>query len=136
MTKKKIKAFIDAIVSIRNDITDEQALAAPSLYPEWKVDTEYRSGERLLFNDVLYKVITPHKSQADWTPDVAVSLFAKVLVEDPNQIYDWEQPESTNPYMKNAKVRHKGKIWISNVDNNTWEPGVIGTETVWIEYTE
>lgn len=26
-----------------------------------------------------------------------------------------------------------GKTWVSLVDNNCWEPGIIGTELVWRE---
>ena len=26
-----------------------------------------------------------------------------------------------------------GKTWESLIDNNTWEPGVVGTETLWSE---
>ena len=44
----------------------------------------------------------------------------------------WIQPNSTNPYMKGDKVTHNGKTWVSDVDNNVWEPSVYG----WSEVTE
>ena len=130
MTRAEAKAFIDALVKLRGLATDEQALAAPAVYPSWKEEVEYALGERVLYNDVLYKVITAHTSQATWTPDVAASLFAKVLIPDDEKIYPWEQPESTNPYMTGDKVTHNGKTWISIIDNNSWEPGVYGWEEV------
>jgi hypothetical protein len=74
--------------------------------------------------------LTSHLSQADWTPDTAPSLFAKVLIPDVNEIPMWEQPDSTNPYMTGDKVRHNDKTWISNYDNNVWEPGIYGWEEV------
>jgi hypothetical protein len=43
---------------------------------------------------------------------------------------------STSPYMKGNVVLHNDKIWESLVDNNVWEPGTVGTETLWIEVTE
>lgn len=45
----------------------------------------------------------------------------------------WTPYDGVNPgkYMKDAKVTHNGKKYISLVDNNVWEPGVQGTETVW-----
>ena len=46
---------------------------------------------------------------------------------------EWEQPGSTNGYSKGDKVTHNGKTWESLVDNNVWEPGVIGTESLWKE---
>ena len=132
MTLEEAKAIIDALVTLRNSAADEQALKASALYPKWKVGTAYQKDKRVLYNDILYKVLTDHKSQADWTPDVAPSLFAKVLIPDKNVIPEWEQPESTNPYGKGDKVTHNGKTWRSTIDGNVWEPGVYG----WEEITE
>ncbi|MCM0662323.1 carbohydrate-binding protein [Coprococcus sp. B2-R-112] len=132
MTLEEAKAIIDALVTLRNSAADEQALKASALYPKWKVGTDYRKDERVLYNDILYKVLTDHTSQADWAPDAAPSLFAKVLIPDKNVIPEWEQPESTNPYSKGDKVTHNGKTWRSTIDGNVWEPGVYG----WEEITE
>lgn len=132
MTLEEAKAIIDALVTLRNSAADEQALKASALYLKWKVGTAYHKGERVLYNDILYKVLTDHTSQADWTPDAAPSLFAKVLIQDKNVILEWEQPESTNPYSKGDKVTHNGKTWRSTIDGNVWEPGVYG----WEEITE
>lgn len=78
MTLEEVKAIIDALVTLRNSAADEQALKASALYPKWKVGTDYQKGERVLHNDILYKVLTDHTSQPDWAPDVEPSLFAKV----------------------------------------------------------
>ena len=72
-----------------------------------------------------------HTSQNTWTPDITPSLWTKVLIPDPNIIPKWEQPESTNPYMKGDKVIHNGITYESLIDNNIWEPGIIGTEALW-----
>lgn len=132
MTLEEAKAIIDALVTLRNSAEDEQALKASALYPKWKVSTDYQKGERVLYDDILYKVLTDHTSQADWTPDAVPSLFAKVLIPDKNVIPEWEQPDSTNPYSKGNKVTHNGKTWRSTIDGNVWEPGVYG----WEEITE
>lgn len=130
MTRQEAKAFIDSLVNLRTSATDQQAMDAPAVYPTWKENVEYMVDERILYNDILYKVITAHTSQSDWTPDVAASLFVKVLIPDVNVIPEWEQPESTNPYMTGDKVTHNGKTWVSTVDNNVWEPSVYGWEEV------
>ena len=111
-------------------LTDEVALEVVTLFPEWTIDTVYEVDTRVKYNGVLYRCLAAHTSQADWTPDAAASLFAKVLIPDENTIYAWEQPDSTNPYMTGDKVTHNGKTWISNVDNNVWEPGVYGWDEV------
>ena len=121
-----------ALTFAAETFTDEQALKVPTLYENWNGEgLSYCAGKRLRFNGVLYKVLSDHKSQPDWTPEAAPSLFAKVLVEDPNAIVEWEQPDSTNGYMTGNKVTHNGVIYESLVDNNVWEPGAVGTETLW-----
>ena len=124
------KAMTFAAVSF----TDEQALQVQDLYPEWSgAGASYNVNDRVRYNGTLYKVLQEHTSQDSWTPDTAHSLFAKVLNPDPEVIPDWEQPMSTNGYAKGDKVKHKEKVWESLVDNNVWEPGVVGTESVWKE---
>ena len=117
--------------------TDEQALQVPSLYPEWSDEgVTYKAGTRLRSGGILYKVLQEHTSQPDWTPADAPSLFARVLIEDPNVIPEWVQPDSTNAYMTGDKVSHNGITYESLVDNNVWEPGVTGSESLWAEVTE
>ena len=111
-------------------LSDSDAAYAPRLFKYWEQDHAYEVGERVQYVGKLYKVLQAHTSQAGWEPDVAVSLFAEVLIPDPGVIPEWVQPSSTNPYMMGDKVRHNGKIWISIADYNVWEPGVYGWEEV------
>ena len=126
MTRAEAEAIIAALVTLREAATDEQALAVPVLYPAWRSGVDYVTGLRILYDNTLYKVLQDHTSQNDWTPDAASSLFAKVLIPDETTISEWEQPDSTNAYSQGDKVMHNGKTWISDVDNNVWEPGVYG----------
>ena len=74
-------------------------------------------------NGVLYKVLQTHTSAEEWTPDIATSLYTKVITgEIPEDIPDWEQPTGSNAYMTGDKVRFEGNIYISLVDNNVWSP--------------
>ena len=117
-------------VKLREMATDETALQVPNLYPVWKTEVDYKVGDRVLHNDILYKVLQGHTSQETWTPDAAPSLFAKVLIPDEDIIPEWEQPDSTNPYMIGDKVIHNDKTWVSIIDNNVWEPGAYGWEEI------
>ena len=103
-------------------ISDGAALKMPEVFPHWNGNSkEYVKGDKVLYNDVLYKVLQNHTSQEGWTPTSAPSLFAKVLTSE-GEILDWEQPSSTNPYMKGDKVKFNGKIYESVIDNNVWSP--------------
>lgn len=103
-------------------LTDEQAASVPALYQEWATGAAYKAGDRRTFKGVLYKCLQDHTSQDDWTPDAAVSLWAVVLIPDPEVIPDWVQPDSTNAYMKGDKVRFNGAVYMSLIDNNIWSP--------------
>ena len=103
-------------------LTDEQAASVPALYSAWETGTAYNAGDRRTYGGVLYKCLQAHTSQDDWTPDVAVSLWATVLIPDPDVIPDWVQPDSTNAYMKGDKVRYNGVVYRSLIDNNVWSP--------------
>lgn len=117
-------------------LTDEQALSVKNLHEEWVPNKDYKTGDRRLYNKELYKCLQDHTAQAEWNPEDAPSLWAKILIPDPEVIPEWEQPESTNGYSTGDRVTHNGKTWESLVDNNIWEPGVVGTERQWKEVTE
>ena len=123
MTHNELVRFLKAAIVTAND---EAALTGKDLYPLWNETAIYKKDQRVRFNNVLYKCLQAHTAQSTWTPKDAPSLWAKVLIPDPEVIPEWEQPESTNPYMKGDKVKHKGKTWSSTIDNNVWEPGVYG----------
>ena len=122
MDKNRVRMLIDAIVKVRDLVDDVQAVEVKALYPTWKIDTQYVAGERILYNEVLYKVLQDHTSQETWTPTDAPSLFAKILIPDENVIPEWEQPDSTNAYMKGDKVLYKDVVYVSVIDNNIWSP--------------
>lgn len=107
-------------------LTDEQAAEVPVLYREWEVGVSYSAGERRLYDGELYTCLQAHTSQDSWNPKDAPSLWAKVLIPDPDVVYPWKQPDSTNPYMAGDKVSHNGKVWVSDIDYNVWEPGAYG----------
>lgn len=113
------------------ELSDEEALSVAALYPTWisKMGKQVNAGERLWYNEKLYKVVQGHIVQEDWTPDVTQALYTEVSIEE---IPAWVQPVgSTGLYMTGDKVKHNGLTWESLIDNNSWEPGAVGTESLW-----
>ena len=111
-----------------DDVTASEHIDA---FADWATNITYSVGQMRKHGGVLYRCITAHTSQEDWTPDVATSLW--VACADPNEEYpDWSQPVGAHDsYSKDAKVTHDNKKWISDVDGNIWMPGVYG----WTEVT-
>ena len=107
-------------------VDDNTALRMTEFYPEWAADTAYPAGHKVQHGGKLWRCLQSHTSQEGWEPENAPSLWAKVLIPNPDVIPEWEQPDSTNPYMAGDKVAHSGKTWESTIDNNVWEPGVYG----------
>lgn len=116
----------ETIESLAATLDDETALDNVELFPIWEADDSYKTGDRVRFAGVLFACLQDHNAQPKWNPADAVSLWARVLIPDPDVIPEWIQPESTNPYKTGDKVRHNGKVWVSTIDNNVWEPGVYG----------
>ena len=101
-------------------LTDEDALQALELFPQWAIGRAYAVDERMQYNGVLYRVVQAHTSQADWTPDITPALFVVVSLD--------EWPEFVQPtgahdaYKKGDKVTFNGKHYISLIDGNVYSP--------------
>ena len=113
-------------------VDDNTALRMLEFYPEWASGMDYSTGYKVQHGGKLWRCLQNHTSQDGWEPESAPSLWAKVLIPDPDVIPEWEQPDSTNPYSVGDKVMHNGKTWVSGIDGNVWEPGVYG----WSEVSE
>ena len=113
------------------DILDDADLARMAPYmAEWDATDIYEVGAKVQYLALPYRCLQAHQAQPTWNPADAPSLWARILIPDSTVIPEWEQPDSTNPYMKGDKVKHNGKTWISDVDSNVWEPGVYGWSEV------
>ena len=122
-----------AVKQARQVTDDTEALSLQILYKQWddQIGKTLKVGEYINYNKILYKVLQEHTVQEEWTPDASPSLFAKVLVDPTGEtILEWQQPDSTNPYMKGDKVTHNGITYVCDIDNNVWEPGVHGWSVV------
>lgn len=128
ITEQRARELRSVIETAMTNVSDEVALSAPELVPAFDSDGHsYTTGDKFTYDGVVYKVLQAHTSQADWTPETAPSLYAKVLIptdEEGQQtsIPDWEQPDSTNPYMIGDQVYYDGKVYESTIDGNVWSP--------------
>ena len=115
---------------IVSTFTDENALKVIDLYPKWVVGIAVAKDSRYQYNGELYRVVQAHTTQADWQPDITPALWVKVSLDE---WPEWIQPTGAHDaYAKGDKVTHSSKKWTSDVDANTWEPGVYG----WTEVVE
>lgn len=116
----------------------DKMLEIPSVFPAYEVGKAYKTKEVFSYgvNSVgdpqLYQVLQDHTSAEQWPPDTATSLY-KAIGITPEGYPEWVQPlGATDAYSKGDTVSYGGKTWVSDVDNNVWQPGVYG----WTEATE
>ena len=76
---QSIRASMDAAAIV---LTDEQAAKSPRLYPTWAAGLAVKAGDRLYYpgTDLLYKVVSDHTTQSDWTPDAVPALYTVIDV--------------------------------------------------------
>lgn len=117
----QLRAMIEkASASLR----DEDALGAVELFPVWQSGRSYAVGERLRYEDKLYKVNQVHTSQSDWMPDETPALYSEVAM--PGVIPVWRQPTGAqDAYNTGDRVRYPdadGAVYESAIDGNIWSP--------------
>lgn len=110
-------------VWIQGDITDDQkdelkALATEHAAPE--------ASDKELLERALTRI-------ASLEERITKLENGGTLPDTPEEEYpEWQPWDGINIlYNKGSKCQHNEKKYISLVDNNTWEPGITGTETVW-----
>jgi chitodextrinase len=115
----KLRPFIEKAAL---SLDDEDALEAVQLFPRWDDSAKYKAGDKVRLQNVLYRCLQDHIAQPTWSPLDAPSLWAKVLIPDPEVIPEWEQPDSTNAYQIGDKVTFEGKTYECVIANNIWSP--------------
>lgn len=117
-----------------DDLTEEELIQVMRRYREWEPGitiTEEDLPFALTYDNVLYQVNQPHTTQADWVPGQGTdSLYSPITPE--GHIDDWIQPQGAHDaYRLGDRVLHGGREWESLHDANVWEPGTVGTESLW-----
>lgn len=105
ITKAHARKLRKMIEKTSVNLTDSEAFDVAELFPMWKTDTAYQTGDRVQYEGKLYKCLQAHTSQADWIPTTAYSLWA--AVEEPGQ---GDTPDNPIPYSGNMEL-FEGKYY-------------------------
>lgn len=97
-------------------LTDAQAAKSKRIYPLWAADEAVAAGDRRYYQptDMLYKCSQAHTTQADWTPDVATSLWTPLDVEHAGTLEDPIPAVSGMEYVKGKYYSEDGTIYLMN----------------------
>ena len=110
----------------KGEIDEITASENANMFIEWNEKSSFNYNDYRCREGRLYKCLQAHTGQVGWEPENAPALW-KLIGIDENGIPEWSQPiSSLDAYMLNDEVMHNDLIWVSDHDNNVWEPGVFG----------
>lgn len=128
---KQVHRALQIMVQTLN-LPDTNAMEIADLYEEYTVGKSYPEGHIVKHGvnadgeTQLYSVLQEHTSQADWPPEATPSLY-KAIGFTAEGVSIWTQPlGSEDAYQLGDEVSYEGDIWVSDIDNNVWQPGIHG----------
>lgn len=133
------KALQFFLTTLDPETDKEKIMEIPSVFPKFVVGKAYAVkevfsyGENEVGDPQLYQVLQAHTSTAEWTPDVAISLYKKIGVTEEGYA-EWVQPlGASDAYNTGDIVSYNGILYKSLIDNNTWSP--VDYPAGWEAYT-
>lgn len=97
-------------IQLESMLSPEELNQMVNIYDQWEVGKDYIENQKVAYNNVLYFVRTGHLSQADWTPDVAIALFKKIV--PPSVIPTFTPPEGAHDsYSAGDLVSIDGRVY-------------------------
>lgn len=130
--QKQVAEIAFVIMAEAGTIDDTTAAEHADVFEEWQPSVTYKQGDIRRHEGSLYKCVQGHTSQVGWEPSKEASLWTKI--GDPAEEFpEWSRPLGAHDaWARGAKCSHNGEKWVSDYDNNVWEPGVFG----WHKYVE
>ena len=113
---ERAKQFRKMSMISADSLPDTQAAEVKTLYPVWKEGEAVSVDARRYYppTDMLYKCSQAHTTQADWTPDVATSLWTPLDVEHTGTLEDPIPAVSGMEYVKGKYYSEDGTIYLMN----------------------
>lgn len=113
---------------------DEATVAEfPDLFVQWDENWRGKAGDIVQDEGQLYRSIHDVTNVGQNTKPAETPSMWTRIGNPLEEFLEWVQPIGAHDaYSLGDKCSHDGKNWVSEVDGNTWEPGVYG----WAEYVE
>ena len=116
------RAFRARLDAALNFVPEEEDDNLAVLFPTWKYPVSYSIGDKVQYENKVYKCVQAHTSQADWTPAATPALWTHTSTEE---WPEWVQPTGAqDAYNTGDKVTYQGNHYICTIDNNVWAPDI------------
>lgn len=119
------QAFERVFAIVEKTATIEEVLEIADLIPSWSPWVEVEKDQLRKYSDKIYRCLTSHKTQPNWTPDLTPSLWTEIGEDEATgqEIIKWYEPTSTRNYNLGQLVEYTdGLIYESLLQNNVWSP--------------
>ena len=130
ITEARARQLRSLIEKASASLSDDDALSAVTLFPEWRPGIAVAADERYEYEAKLYRCVQAHTTQDGWEPDKTPALWTEVA--KPGEIPVWRQPTGAqDAYQTGDKVHFptaEDAVYVSTVDNNVWSPDSYGWE--------
>ena len=104
---KKTANIAFVVMAEKGDIDDTTAMENIDVFAPWQSGVAYKQGDLRTYGEGEQRKLYRCVPAEEWPA--------------------WSQPIGAHDaYEKGAKCSHNGKHWVSDVDNNVWEPGAYG----------
>lgn len=122
MTRSEAQAFINALVTLRESATDEQASLVACLYPTLKQsNTLVKAGTRINHNGTIKRAAVDLWDTAENNPDNAPTLWEDIAYKEGYRIIPDTITVGT-AFAKGEKGWWEDDLYTSLLDNNVWTP--------------
>ena len=131
-TPQQVLAALLSETDVMDSLPDSALEHMAPYMAEWEIGKAYSVGDKVQHGERPYRCLQAHTSQQSWNPADATSLWARIL-SGGDSVPVWEQPDSTNPYMKGDKVHFpnaQDPVYESTIDYNIYAPDVYGWQLV------
>lgn len=119
---RKVQAISFVALTEAGNIDVETASAHKDMFEDWKPTVSYKAGQIRKHNDVLYRVVQDHTSQADWSPSNTLSLYEPIILTEEGYPV-WTKPSGAHDaYNMGDIVDYNGTLYKSLIDGNVYSP--------------
>ncbi len=122
----ELATIVFALLAQTQALDDTTITEHADIFPVWDENLTGKEGTIVSVDGILYRATKDFgkgelpKESDSW----------KAIGNPKDEFPNWSQPLGAHDaYKKGAKVAHNGKVWISELNSNVWEPGVYG----WVE---
>lgn len=109
-------------------LPDDEAMEVATVYPAYVAGKAYKAKEKITYGEntvgdpQLYRVVSDHTSQKDWTPDVTPTLYTPIGLNDEGYAV-WTRPTGAHDaYGMGDVVDYNGTLYESVIDGNVYSP--------------